>query len=252
MSATTSEGTGHAVVSHEEWLKARSELLRREKEIMRLNDQLSAQRRALPWERVEKNYLFEGPEGQRSLSDLFQGRSQLIVYHFMFAPGWTEGCKGCSFVADHIDGVNLHLAHHDVTLLAVSLAPWREFQDFKRRMGWKFQWLSSHGSDFNCDYQVSASDEDIASGKRYYNYAVTDYRDEMPGLSVFYKDAAGAVFHTYSTYARGLDVLLGVHNYLDLTPLGRNEKSTMDWVRHHDRYADEPAHSCCGSEADKA
>jgi predicted dithiol-disulfide oxidoreductase (DUF899 family) len=240
--ATTTASTAHhAIVSRDEWLAARIELLRKEKELTRRNDQLSAERRALPWVKVDKSYTFEGPAGRETLADLFAGRSQLIVYHFMFAPGWQEGCPGCSFLADHIDGANLHLAHHDVTLLAVSRAPWREFQPFKQRMGWRFKWVSSHGSDFNSDYQVSPTAAEIAAGQRYYNYETGNTSDtgagELPGLSVFYKDNNGDIFHTYSAYARGGDILIGAHHYLDLTPRGRNETGTMDWVRHHDRYA---------------
>lgn len=245
----------HPVVDPQQWLAARRELLRREKELSRLGDQVSAARRALPWVKVDKNYIFDGPAGRRSLTDLFGDHSQLIVYHFMFAPGWTEGCPGCSFLADHIDGANLHLAHHDVTLLAVSRAPWREFQAFKRRMGWQFEWLSSHGSDFNYDYHVSPTAAEVAAGKQEYNYTITDCSgDENPGVSVFYRDHSGAIFHTYSSYGRGGDILIGAHNYLDLTPKGRNENGIMNWVRHHDRYEDKAAQtttaqdSCCAAE----
>ncbi|SDM26162.1 Predicted dithiol-disulfide oxidoreductase, DUF899 family [Modicisalibacter muralis] len=225
------------VVSREEWLQARKDLLAKEKELTHLGDRVSAARRALPWVKVEKQYEFDTPEGKRTLAELFDGRSQLIVYHFMFGPGWEEGCGGCSFLADHIDGANLHLAHHDVTLLAVSRAPLAEFAPFKQRMGWRFNWVSSHGSDFNYDYHASATPEDIAAGTVYYNFERSQNPgEEMHGISVFYKDAAGDVFHTYSSYARGGDILLGAHNYLDLTPKGRNERGTMDWVRHHDRY----------------
>jgi predicted dithiol-disulfide oxidoreductase (DUF899 family) len=237
----------HAVVSRKEWIAARRALLIREKELTRAHDQVSAERRELPWVNVEEPYLFEGPDGRETLADLFGGRSQLIVYHFMFGPGWTEGCTGCSFVADHIDGANLHLQHHDVSLVAVSRAPWREFQDFKTRMGWRFKWVSSHGTDFNYDYGVSFTKEQVATGDVGYNYGTSPVaHDELHGVSVFYKDPDGAVFHTYSSYARGCDILLGAHNYLDLTPKGRNETGTMDWVRHHDRYggvAVDPRHS---------
>jgi predicted dithiol-disulfide oxidoreductase (DUF899 family) len=238
------------VVSRDEWLVARKAHLAREKELTHLREQLSAERRALPWVEIDKDYVFEGPNGPETLSDLFDGRSQLMVYHFMFGPGWQEGCIGCSFVSDHIDGANLHLAHHDVTLLAVSRAPYAEFQAFKKRMGWKFKWVSSAGSDFNADYHVYPSEAEIAAGRYEHNYALHDlYLDEHHGLSVFYKDPDGRIFHTYSTYARGADILIGAHNYLDLTPKGRNEASTMNWVRLHDRYEDRPAaaasHSCC-------
>ncbi len=250
----------HKVVSREQWLVARKAHLAREKELTRLRDQLSAERRELPWVKVEKEYVFDGPNGKETLADLFGGRSQLIIYHFMFGPGWKEGCPGCSFLADHIDGADLHLSHHDVSLVAVSRAPWPEFAAFKRRMGWRFKWISSYGSDFNCDYHVSPTDAENAAGKRSYNYETIAGADgELPGISVFYKDAAAEVFHTYSSYARGGDILIGAHNYLDLTPKGRNEASTMDWVRHHDRYEDRrPAarteeaaaasESCCHAE----
>jgi predicted dithiol-disulfide oxidoreductase (DUF899 family) len=232
----------HKVVSRDEWLIARKAHLAKEKELTRLHDRLSAERRELPWVKVEKTYLFDGPDGKKTLADLFDGRSQLIVYHFMLGPGWNEGCPGCSFLADHMDGANLHLAHHDVSLVVVSRAPWRELEPFKRRMGWRFKWVSSHGSDFNYDYHVSSTEDEIAAGRYYYNYeTVAGAGGEMPGISVFYKDESGEVFHTYSAYARGGDILIGAHNYLDLTPKGRNEASTMDWVRHHDRYDDRRA-----------
>jgi predicted dithiol-disulfide oxidoreductase (DUF899 family) len=229
--------TDHAIVSPEEWVVARKELLRKEKELSRLGDELSRQRRRLPWVKVEKPYLFEGPDGTETIADLFAGRAQLLVYHFMFAPGWEEGCVGCSFVADHLDAANLHLAHHDVSVVAVSRASWSEFAPFKRRMGWRFKWVSSSGSDFNFDYHVSFTKDEIAQGKVYYNYQMSQHAaEDMHGVSVFAKDATGDVFHTYSSYARGCDILLGAHNFLDLTPNGRNETSTMNWVRHHDRY----------------
>ncbi len=240
----------HRIVSQAEWTKERKALLAREKELTHLNERLAAERRALPWVRVEKNYEFEGPEGKQTLSQLFGENSQLIVYHFMFAPGWKEGCSGCSFVADHIDGANLHLAHHDVTLLAVSRAPWRELAPFKKRMGWKFKWVSSAGSDFNYDFNVTASPEQVEKGEAQYNFAKAREPGEEPGVSVFYKDEQGRIFHTYSSYARGLDILIGAHQYLDLTPKGRDEETTMDWMRHHDRYED--AKSKTHSAADAA
>jgi predicted dithiol-disulfide oxidoreductase (DUF899 family) len=202
----------------------------------------------LPWVEVDKHYVFEGARGKQTLADLFAGHSQLIIYHFMFGPGAQEGCKSCSFLADHIDGANLHLAHHDVTLMAVSRAPWRELQPFKRRMGWQFDWVSSFGNDFNYDYHVSPTAEEIAAGKFTYNFVECDCSGgECPGISVFYRDASGTIFHTYSTYARGGDIFIGAHNYLDLTPTGRNEGPIMHWVRHHDRYDDarQPAATCC-------
>ena len=231
----------HPVVSRDEWLAARKAHLAREKEFTRQRDQLSAERRALPWGRVEKAYVFDGPDGQASLIDLFAGRSQLIVYHFMLGPDWEQGCPSCSFLADHIDGAVVHLAQRDVTLLAVSRAPLPQIESFKRRMGWRFRWVSSYGNDFNRDYHVSFTPEELAKGKVDYNYDMVEGHDELPGASVFYKDASGTVFHTYSAYARGLDVLIGAYNYLDLVPKGRDEAElpwTMAWVRHHDRYGD--------------
>jgi len=227
------------IVSREQWLKARKEHLSHEKEFTRQRDKLSAERRTLPWVKIEKPYRFDGPDGPQSLADLFAGRSQLIIYHFMFGAGWKEGCKGCSFVSDHMDGANLHLAHHDIALVAVSHAPWQEFQAFRQRMGWHFKWVSSAGSDFNADFGVSATADKIDEGHVTYNYAPSkDPFEEMPGLSVFYKNEAGDIFHTYSTYARGLDMLVGAYNFLDLTPKGRNEHKGMDWMRLHDQYAD--------------
>jgi predicted dithiol-disulfide oxidoreductase (DUF899 family) len=231
----------HRVVAQEEWLAARKQLLRKEKEFTRFRDQLSAERRELPWVRVEKEYVFDAPGGKETLADLFDGRSQLMVYHFMFGPGWEQGCPSCSFVSDHIDGANWHLPRRDVTLVAVSRAPLSEIEAFKRRMGWRFTWVSSYGSDFNYDFHVSFTKDQLAQGKVEYNYDTVEGYDELPGLSVFYRDENGAVFHTYSAYARGLDMLVGAYNYLDLAPKGRDEAdlpSTMEWVRHHDRYPD--------------
>lgn len=231
---------GHAIVSREEWSAARKAHLAREKEFTRLRDQLSAERRALPWVRVDKAYVFEGPEGKVTLSELFDGRRQLIVYHFMFGPGWEQGCPSCSFLADHIDGAAVHLAQRDVTLLAVSRAPLDQIEAFKKRMGWNFNWVSSHGTDFNFDYHVSFTKDEIATGGVDYNFERREFpSEEAPGISVFYKDEHGDIFHTYSAYARGLDLLVGAYNYLDLAPKGRDEDAlpfTMAWVRHHDRY----------------
>jgi predicted dithiol-disulfide oxidoreductase (DUF899 family) len=230
----------HKVVSREEWLAAREAHLAKEKDFTRLRDELSRQRRELPWVRVEKRYVFDGPGGTETLADLFGGRSQLIVYHFMFGPGWEQGCPSCSFLSDHIDGALVHLAHRDVTLVAVSRAPLSQIEAFKKRMGWRFKWVSSSGNDFNFDYHVSFTKEEMAKGKVYYNYAMQEFdSEEAPGTSVFSKDGTGAVFHTYSSYARGLDMLVGAYNYLDLVPKGRDEAElpwTMAWVRHHDRY----------------
>jgi predicted dithiol-disulfide oxidoreductase (DUF899 family) len=240
MATATTEFTQHPVVSHEEWVRARKEFLAREKEFTRQRDQLSRLRRELPWEKVEKQYQFDGPTGKLSLADLFGGRGQLVVYHFMLGPGWVEGCKSCSYLADHFDGMTIHLANRDVTLAVVSRAPIAEIETFRRRMGWRFRWVSSFTGDFNFDYQVSATEEDLAKSKVYYNYEMVEFpSQERPGLSVFLKDPAGAIYHTYSTYARGLDILVGTYNFLDVAPKGRDEaglKHTMAWVRHHDRY----------------
>jgi len=253
MATATSNLDLEKVVSPEKWLAARKELLRKEKEFTRLRDELSRRRREMPWEKVEKSYVFEGPAGKLTLSDLFQGRNQLIVYHFMFGPGWKEGCPSCSFLADTFDGIAIHLAQRDATLMVVSRATLPEIEAFKQRMGWRFQWVSSNGSDFNFDYHVSFTKEEIAKQNMYYNYEMTKFpSDEGPGASVFYKNAQGEIFHTYSSYARGLDLLLSTYNFLDMTPKGRDEDGlpyTMSWVRHHDRYEAQPAHSageCCG------
>jgi predicted dithiol-disulfide oxidoreductase (DUF899 family) len=231
---------GHDVVSSEKWTEARKELLAKEKEFTRQRDELSRLRRELPWVKVEKNYIFEGPNGKQTLPDLFAGRSQLIIYHFMLGPGWEEGCKSCSFLADHMDGSLIHLEHRDVSLVAVSRAPVPEIEAFKKRMGWRFKWVSSNGNDFNFDYHVSFTKDEMARRKVYYNYGMNEFpSEEGPGASVFYKDQSGQIFHTYSAYARGLDILVGTYNYLDLTPKGRDEDGlafTISWVRHHDRY----------------
>lgn len=232
----------HDVVSKEEWTEARKALLAKEKDLTRQHDELSRQRRELPWEKVEKRYVFEGLKGKETLADLFAGRNQLMVYHFMMGPGWEEGCKSCSFLADHIEGNIVHLAQRDVSLVVVSQAPLPAIEAFQKRMGWRFKWVSSYGSDFNFDYHVSFTKDEVANGKVYYNYEMRDFpSEEAPGLSVFYTDRGGEVFHTYSAYARGLDILLGAYNYLDYTPKGRDEDGlayTMSWIRHHDRYDD--------------
>jgi predicted dithiol-disulfide oxidoreductase (DUF899 family) len=227
------------IVSEAEWLVARKDLLAREKQFNLQRDALSAARRNLPWVKVDKEYVFEGPKGMETLADLFEGRSQLIVYHFMFGPGWEEGCKSCSYLADHFDGANWHLPHRDVTLVVVSRAPLSELEPYQKRMGWRFKWVSSHGTDFNFDYHVSFTKREEEENKVYYNYRTGEFMmDELPGLSVFHKDESGDIFHSYSTYARGLDILVGAYNFLDLVPKGRNEnpESTMDWVRRHDQY----------------
>jgi predicted dithiol-disulfide oxidoreductase (DUF899 family) len=230
------------IASRDEWLAARKELLAKEKQFTRQRDALSAERRKLPWEKVEKQYAFDGPNGKETLADVFGGRSQLIVYHFMFGPDWKEGCPSCSFLADHFDGAIVHLAQRDVSLVVVSRAPLPQIEAFKKRMGWRFKWVSSYGNDFNRDYHVSFTKEEKVEGKVYYNYGMTEFpSEEGPGTSVFYKDANGGIFHTYSSYGRGLDIFLGAYNWLDLAPKGRDEEAlpyTMAWVRHHDRYID--------------
>jgi predicted dithiol-disulfide oxidoreductase (DUF899 family) len=227
------------VVSHEAWLAARQQLLVKEKEFTRLRDELSRERRQMPWEKVEKKYVFESVRGAVTLADLFAGRSQLFVYHFMLGPGWNEGCKSCSYLADSFDGVTIHLAQRDTALAAISRAPLPEIELFKRRMGWKFPWVSSLGSDFNHDYQVSIGDGEKVGEPVYYNYGLTEFSsEERPGASVFVKQN-GDVFHSYSAYARGLDILLPTYNILDMTAKGRDEGGLpypMAWVRHHDRY----------------
>ena len=235
----TELGPGN-VVSEQEWLVARRDLLAREKELARLRDQVSEHRRELPWVKVEQEYVFAGPDGKETLAELFAGRSQLIIYHFMLGPGWEEGCKSCSYLADHFDGANIHLPHRDVTLIVVSRAPLPEIQEYQKRMGWRFKWVSSHGISFNFDYHVSFTPEEEEENKVFYNYEEQEFvSDELPGLSVFYRDEKGDVYHTYSTYARGLDSLVGTYQFLDLVPKGRNEnpESTMDWVRRHDEYS---------------
>jgi predicted dithiol-disulfide oxidoreductase (DUF899 family) len=229
----------HEIASREEWLKARIAHLAAEKEFTRKRDQLSKQRRELPWEKVEKNYVFEDSNGKQTLADLFAGRSQLIVYHFMLGPNWEEGCKSCSFLADHFDPTSIHLAHRDVTFAVVSRAPISRIETFQKRMGWRFHWVSAFGGDFQRDYGVHFTKEEIA-GEVDYNYHKTRFpSEEAPGLSVFYKDDEGNIFHTYSTYARGLDALVGTYQFLDLVPKGRDEDGlafTMAWVRLHDQY----------------
>jgi predicted dithiol-disulfide oxidoreductase (DUF899 family) len=240
--ATTTNEKQARVVSQTQWVKARKELLRKEKEFSRLRDELSRQRREMPWEKVEKNYVFDGPQGKQTLADLFGKRSQLIVYHFMFGPGWKEGCPSCSFLADTFDGAVVHLAHRDVSFTAISRATFPEIEAFKKRMGWRFPWVSSYENEFNHDYHVSFSKEERVDGKVDYNYEMTEFpSEELPGASVFYKNPAGEIFHTYSSYARGLDPMVGTYQWLDLTPKGRDEDGlafSMAWVRHHDKYVD--------------
>lgn len=243
----------HPVVSREQWLAARKELLKKEKELYRTRDRLCAQRRELPWVKVDKNYVFDGPEGKVTLSDLFRGRSQLIIYHFMFGPGWQEGCGGCSFLCDHFDSARLHFEHRDVAFAAVSRAPLNEFAGFKKRMGWKFPWVSSANNDFNYDYHVSFTEEQVANGEATYNYAPETETGESHGMSVFYKNEAGEIFHTYSTYARGGEEALTTFMMMDLTPKGRNEEGTMSWIRLHDTYGESEESPCgCSSKEDQA
>ena len=240
--ATATAAVKHPkVVSPTEWLAARKEFLIKEKEFTRLRDELSRQRRELPWEKVEKRYEFDGTDGRLPLADLFGSRSQLVVYHFMFGPGWKEGCPSCSYLSDHFDAMSIHLAHRDVTLAVVSHAPYAEIEVFKKRMGWRFPWYSSFASDFNYDYHVSFKLEERGAQVDYNYQTMEFFIEELPGLSVFSKDPSGEIFHTYSTYARGLDILVGTYNFLDLVPKGRDEaglKHTMAWVRHHDKYDD--------------
>ena len=240
----------HAIVSQEEWLAARKRLLLREKQATKLRDEINAERLALPWVKVEKDYLFDTAQGRKSLSDLFAGRSQLLIYHFMLGPGWGAGCPGCSLLSDHIDGALPHLEHHDVTWTTVSRAPLDEIAAYKKRMGWHFPWVSSFGSDFNHDFHVSFTKEELASGKIFYNFTqidAADANDELPGLSAFIRNEKGEVFHTYSSYARGPEELVGALMVLDRAPWGRNDGTTMDFVRRHDEYDIVPKPTCCHS-----
>jgi len=231
----------HKVVSETAWMAARKALLVKEKKFSRLRDQLNRERRNLPWVKVDKEYVFDGPDGNVTLAELFDGKGQLIVYHFMFGPGWKEGCPHCSFWADHYDGAGLHLGQRDTALAVISRAPLKEIEPFKKRMGWKFKWVSSFKSEFNFDYHVSFTPEEIKSGTLFYNYAkIKMDMDEREGVSAFYRDAKGDVFHTYSSYARGIDMLNTTYHFLDLTAKGRDENpdSTQDWVKYHDKYKD--------------
>ena len=240
MSTAAPAQSQHKVVSEEKWLAARKELLAAEKEFTRQRDAISAKRRELPWVKVEKKYVFDGPSGKISLAEMFRDRSQLVIYHFMFGPGWEQGCPSCSYLGDHFDGSLVHLNARDIAFSAVSRAPMPQIAAFKQRMGWRFPWVSSFSNSFNYDYRVSFSKEEMAQGKVDYNYTMQPFpSEEAPGLSVFFKNAAGEIFHTYSSYGRGLDILLGAYNFMDMAPRGRDEASlahTMAWVRHHDRY----------------
>ena len=238
----------HPIVARDEWLTARRALLAKEKEATRLRDELNARRLALPWVKVTADYAFDTPTGMKTLAELFAGRGQLIVYHFMLGPDWTAGCPGCSFLADHLDGALPHIEHHDVTLTAVSRGPLAKIEAYKTRMGWRFPWVSSFGSSFNFDFNVSFTQDQLAGDKVVYNFTETrpeNANDELPGLSAFIKDEAGNVYHTYSSYGRGPEELIGTLMILDRAPKGRNEATTMDFVRRHDEYEDAPkAHSC--------
>ena len=232
----------HKIVSHDKWLEARRKFLLKEKAFTRLRDRLSAQRRALPWERVDKKYVFDGPDGKETLAELFGGRHQLVIYHFMFPPEWDAGCPSCSFWADNFDDNIVHLAHRDVTMVAISRAPYRKLAAYEKRMGWRFKWLSSFGNDFNFDYQASFRPDALAKGRAFYNFKIQNPGiSDREGVSVFYKDPKGSVFHTYSAYARGIDMLNTAYHYLDLVPKGRDETElefTQAWVRRHDEYED--------------
>jgi predicted dithiol-disulfide oxidoreductase (DUF899 family) len=230
------------IVSREEWLAARRKLLAKEKQLTHERDAIAAERRQLPWVKVEQDYVFDGPNGKLTLADLFAGKTQLIIYHFMFGPEWSEGCPSCSFNMDHTDGALVHLAQRNVSFAAISRAPYPKIASFKKRMGWRFNWVSSNGNDFNRDYHVAFTQEELAKGDVDYNYGMNKFpSEEAPGISVFYKDETEDIFHTYSAYARGTENVVNTYNYLDLVPKGRDEDSlpfTMSWVRHHDRYAD--------------
>jgi predicted dithiol-disulfide oxidoreductase (DUF899 family) len=239
----------HKIVSREEWIEARKAHMAHEKQLTLARDRLSAERRALPWVKVDKNYVFDGPGGRKTLADLFGGRSQLVVQHFMFAPDWNEGCKSCSFWADQFDHMVPHLAARDTTLVAISRAPLQKLDAFKARMGWTFDWFSSVDTDFNHDYAVSFRPDEIKSGAKIYNFGTSGFGvEEAPGISVFYRDEGGAIFHTYSCFARGLDMMNAAYHYLDLTPLGRDEEGLsypMAWLRLRDQY--EPAAAAAAS-----
>lgn len=230
----------HKIVSESEWIDYRKALLEDEKEFTILRDRLSQQRQDLPWVVINKEYIFEGPDGKQTLSELFDGRSQLVVYHFMFDPGWEAGCPSCSFWADNFNGILVHLNQRDVTMIAVSRAPYSKIAAYRKRMGWDFKWMSSYNTDFNFDYDVSFTSEELAAKKAFYNFTTQDpHSPEREGVTVFYKDPAGRIFHTYSAYARGIDMLNTAYHYLDLVPKGRNEDGNdfpQFWVRRHDEY----------------
>jgi len=232
------------IVSQEEWLKARRELLKKEKEFSKARDELTCERQKLPWVNIEKDYFFDGPKGKVSLGEIFKGKSQLIVYHFMFEEDWEEGCKSCSFLADHYEPAIIHLANRDVSMVTISKAPYEKIEVFKKRMNWKFNWLSSQNSDFNRDFFVSFTDDEMKSGKGFYNFeeGPVFLTKEAPGISVFVKDKEEKIYHTYSAYARGLENFITAYHLLDIVPKGRDEGAFsygMEWLRHKDRYGDE-------------
>ena len=239
------------VTTKEDWLAHRVALLEEEKALLKAYDALVAKRRQMPWVKIDKLYVFDTPAGPKTLADLFEGRSQLLIQHFMYGPEWEEGCVGCSFGADHMEGVFTHLEHHDVKFTAISRASLAQISAFKQRMGWTFDWVSSAGSDFNYDFHVSFTEAEKAAGKVFYNFTQSDYFcDELPGMSAFYKDEDGTVYHTYGVFARGTELTSGVFQMLDIMAKGRNETgpnfNLTDWVRHHDKYEDTPALSACG------
>ena len=227
------------VVSHEQWVTERVAFMAKEKELTRLRDELSRARRELPWEKISKPYVFDGPRGKESLGDLFESRRQLVIYHFMFAPSWDEGCKSCSFWADNFNGIDVHLAHRDITFLAISRAPLAKLEAYRKRMGWSFKWVSSGETDFSSDFNVSFDPESVRNGTAHYNYGTSRaMQEDMPGISVLYRDRGGDVYHTYSTYSRGIDLVNGAYNFIDLTPKGRDEGGRiMSWLRRHDQYS---------------
>lgn len=244
--------TTHQIVSEKEWLKARKALLARERELTRLHDKIAEERRALPWVKVEKDYVFDGPSGKVRLIDLFGPRSQLAVYHFMLAPDSDHLCEGCSFLADHIDAARQHFEHADLAFAAISRAPVARIEQVRKRMGWHFTWVSSNANSFNYDYGVSFTDEQVKEKTCDYNYGTTPYNhQDLPGASIFARDEAGNVFHTYSAYTRGAEQLIGAFHWLDLAPKGRNESDTMSWLKLHDEY-DKAEASCCASHATAA
>jgi predicted dithiol-disulfide oxidoreductase (DUF899 family) len=244
----------HKVVPYEDWLVARKRHLKNEKALTRMRDMVAAERRTLPWVKVEKRYVFDTTQGKKTLADLFGGNSQLIVQHFMWRHDLDQGCVGCSLHTDHAQGARPHLTHHDVSFVLVSRAPLEKLQAYRKRMGWETEWVSSLNSDFNFDYHVSFKKEQL-KGDVYYNYEEIrgeSAMDELPGLSVFIKDDAGQIYHTYSSYARGNEEAISAFYYLDLTPKGRNESATMDWVKRHDEYDTTDDASCCHTAAAKS